>query len=112
MSIESIAKAGWHLIRPNCTRMNGQKKKVNVRQQLLPRLSALHVGDAAAHAIEAERQSYGGVFGFARSLGFDAEGKHPLQRRRRPWVRHLFTQVPFSRSTTRLQVSITKLEGG
>ena len=35
------------MISPNCTRMNGQKKKVNVRQQLLPRLSALHVGDAA-----------------------------------------------------------------
>ena len=90
MSIESIAKAGWHLINPNCTRMNGQKKKVNVRQQLLPRLSALHVGDAAAHAMEAERQSHGGVLGSrqrARSLGFDAEGEHPLQRRRRPSVR-------------------------
>ena len=76
MSIESIAKAGWHLISPNCTRMNGQKKKVNVRQQLLPRLSALHVGDAAAHAIEAERQSYGGVFGFA------AKGAESWVRRR------------------------------
>ena len=35
------------MISPNCTRINGQKKKVNVRQQVLPRLSALHVGDAA-----------------------------------------------------------------
>ena len=55
------------MISPNCTRINGQKKKVNVRQQVLPRLSALHVGDAA-HAVDVERQSSGGgVLGLTQS---------------------------------------------
>ena len=115
MSIESIAKAGWHLIRPNCTRMNGQKKKVNVRQQLLPRLSALHVGDAGTHAMEAERQSHGGALGSrqrTRSHGFDSELASTLLSTDVAHGRGTSSGVeaPLSRSTTRLQVS-PKLSG-
>ena len=115
MSIESIAKAGWHLINPNCTRMNGQKKKVNVRQQLLPRLSALHVGDAATHAMEAERQSHGGALGSrqrTRSHGFDSELASTLLSTDVAHGRGTSSGVeaPLSRSTPRLQVS-PKLSG-